>query len=196
MTYNKTNTKGVFQSISESVDGFSKRSISGSYKNQREIAFRSKDKRIPLAILDIYSTVLRASTREGFDVQQVHEVWRTASLEYSVGLITLILGKPFNNLDLRKFYFQLSSFGNMGFERSPSPPMDILQGPGSVAFRTLAHMKNQNQRPVYAWIIDAGEDYLEASWAGFTYALLEHLVMDELVTGALRSKLLARDLGL
>lgn len=192
----KLTSKKSSKSTSETMASFSKRSSGGSYKNQREIALRFKDKGIPLAILDLYYIVLRASTREGFDVQQVHDVWRTASLEYSVGLITLILDNAFNNLDISKSYFQLSSFGTMGFECSPSPPMDILQGPGSVAFRTLAHIKYQNQRRVFECIIDTGEDYLGASWAGFTYALLEHLVKDELVTGALRCKLLARDLGL
>lgn len=212
MTHNKMTTKEIFRSISESMAGINNRRIGGSYKNQREIALLAKDKRIPFVILDLYSTVLRASTIKGFDMQQVHDVWRTASLAYSVGLITLIFDKPLRNLYLQKPYFQLPSFGNIGFESSQSLPMDILHGPGSVALRTLAHMKHQNERQVCAPIIDTGEDYSSASlaslwadlwadswadsWADFTYALLDHLVKDELVTGALRCKLLARDLGL
>lgn len=212
MPHNKMTAKKISRSIAENTTVMSNRSTSSSYKNQREIALRAKDKRIPYAILDLYSTVLRASIRKGFDMQQVHDVWRTASLAYSVDLIALIFDNPLRNFYILNPYSQLPSFGNMDFEFSLSPPMDILHGPGSVALRTLAHMKHQNKRQVSAWIIDAGDNYSSASlaslwadssadswvdsWADFTYVLLDHLIKDELVTGALRCKLLARDLGL
>ncbi len=204
MIHNKTPTGKIFRRISENKAGIGNRRTSGSYKNQREIALRAKDKRIPFAILDLYSTVLQASITKGFDMQQVHDVWRTASLAYSVGLITSMFEKLVSNLYLQNPSLHLPRFRNIGFEFSEMPPKDILHGPGSVALRTLAHMTEQNQQQVRVWIIDTGADYPAASradlgadsWADFTYVLLDHLVKDELVTDVLRGKLLGRDLGL
>ncbi len=72
----------------------------------------------------------------------------------------------------------------------------MLEGKGAVAIRTLAHLKVQRDQRAFLWFPGMDWNCSATSWVDFTYALLEKLVKDELVTDTLRCKLFARDLGL
>ncbi|WDU64987.1 hypothetical protein LRS56_11315 [Pseudomonas poae] len=164
--------------------------------NQAKNAYKPAGTGIPLEVRSLYSRVQESSLEHGFDIEQVNLIWRAASLAYSVKDISSMF-----EVILEKFTSTLSYHDHLRRAlRSPSPafaqPAEILEGKGAVAIRTLAHLKAQLDRQAFIWTPDTTWNHSVASWVDFTYALLEKLVKDGLVTDALRCKLFARDLGL
>ncbi|MFT0475641.1 hypothetical protein ACMSI6_17155 [Pseudomonas antarctica] len=164
--------------------------------NQAMTAYKPSGTGISLSVRKLYSCVQQSSIDCSFDADQVKIIWRTASEAYSVFEIS----RAFESL-LKEV--QSTSIFNASYLVDTLPlPLDVLEGPGSVATRTLARLRAQHDaEPV--WVLDTGVPVFcfslnrpEAPWVNFTYALLDTLVKDELLKNSFRCKLFARDLGL
>lgn len=164
--------------------------------NQAKCAYKPTGTGIPLEVRSLYSKVQQSSLEHGFDIEQVNSIWRAASLAYSVKEISSMfedtLKKFTSRITIhdylqRAFTLPSSDFGQ---------PAEILGGKGSVAIRTLAHLKVQRDQQPFIWAPSMDGTFTVESWVDFTYALLEKLVKDEVVAESLRCKLFARDLGL
>lgn len=165
--------------------------------SQAMAAYKPSATGISLSVRNLYSSVLQSSIDCGFGADQVKIIWRTASQAYSVGEISLTFEIVIKELQSTSIFNASNLVGTLPL------PLDVLQGPGSVAIRTLAHLKARDDAKPTVWILDTGLPEFRfclnppaAPWVNFTYALLDKLVKDELLKDSFRGKLFARDLGL
>jgi len=164
--------------------------------NQAKNAYKPVGTGLSLLARSLYFTVQQSSLESGFDIEQVNFIWRTASLAYSVkeiysmfkGILEKMTSTRIYHHYLRDDLLLLPSVSNL--------PTGIIEGKGAGAIRTLAHLKIQRDQRAFIWTSEIDWNDPVVSWVDFTYALLEKLVKDDLVTDTLRCKLFARDLGL
>lgn len=162
---------------------------------EAKAAYRQSGTGISLLIRNLYSCVQQSSIECGFDAEQVKIIWRTASQTYSIGDISLAFEGVFKELHSNRT-------NNSNYLAGALPlPIDALEGKGSVAIRALAHLKAQHDAKLPIWLFDTGIPEFRLNrppvpWVNFTYALLDKLVKDKLLTDSFRCKLFARDLGL
>lgn len=164
--------------------------------NQAMAAYKPSGTGIPLSVRELYSCVQQSSIDCGFDADQVKIIWRTASQTYSDGEVLLAFEGVLKEVQSTSI-FNVPYFGN-----TLPLPLDVLEGPGSVAIKTLARLRAQHDaKPV--WVLDTGLPEFRfslnrpaAPWVNFTHTLLDKLIKDEVLKDSFRCKLFARDLGL
>ncbi|GAB1617421.1 hypothetical protein [Pseudomonas sp. NGC7] len=164
--------------------------------NQAKSAYKPTGTGIPLEVRSLYSKVQQSSLEHGFDIEQVHSIWRAASLAYSVKEISSMFEDALKKFTSRITFDDYLRRAFMLPSSDFDQPAETLEGKGAVAIRTLVHLKVQRDQQPFIWAPSMDGKFTVESWVDFTYALLEKLVKDELVADSLRCKLFARDLGL
>jgi hypothetical protein len=151
---------------------------------------------VPLSIRRAYLTVLQTSLECGFDAEQVGFIWQTASYSYPADLLRMMFEEIVSQFHSNTMYQNYCHKDEARQKSLFKLPIEILEGEGAAAIRTLAHVKAQYDNKPFIWINDLHWARPIGSWADLTYTLLEKLVKDGLATEDLRCKLFARDLGL
>ncbi|WP_235375885.1 hypothetical protein [Pseudomonas fluorescens] len=151
---------------------------------------------ISLSVRRAYYTVLNTSVECGFDAEQVSFIWQTASYAYSACQLRMMFEEIVGKFHSNAMYHDYSRTDVTHLQSLFKPPIEILEGEGAVAIRTLAYIKDLHDKKPFIWIDDFYWTRSIGSWADLTYVLLEKLVKDGLATDSLRCKLFARDLGL
>ncbi|WLH54618.1 hypothetical protein [Pseudomonas tolaasii] len=174
-----------------------------SGRDHPERAIKSAGAGRSLALRRAYYTVQHASLDYGFDTEQIKFIWQTASRAYSLEELKSIFTVTFEMLQPRKTYRDYHHVDVTSIHSVCKQSMDIFEGQGAVAIRTLACLDAKRTLPFLPAVFIIDRDHPpfrlappKASWGDFTYALLEKLVRDGLATEGLRCKLFARDLGL
>ncbi|CAI8903283.1 hypothetical protein [Pseudomonas brassicacearum] len=184
------------QIVSISAAMYNQRKWSITDLNQATNAHKPPGSGIPLLVRSLYFRVQQSSLKHGFDTEQVSFIWRAASSVYSVQEISSTFEGILEKLSSTENYHDCLRVDPMSFYSAFNQPEVMLEGKGAVAIRTLAHLKVQRDQRAFLWFPGMDWNCSAISWVDFTYALLEKLVKDELVTDTLRCKLFARDLGL
>ncbi|WP_257112603.1 hypothetical protein [Pseudomonas ficuserectae] len=151
---------------------------------------------LPLSMPRAYYSVLQSSLECGFDIEQVNTIWQAASYAYPAGQLRMMFEEIVRKFHSTKMYHDYYRTDVTHLKSLFKPPINILEGEGSVAISAFAHIKDQYDKEAFIWVEDSEWSKPIGSWADLTYALLERLVKDGLATEELRCKLFARDLGL
>lgn len=186
----------IKRSVWKKVVNHNKKIRKGEGSRRAEPVYKVAGIGISRSIRRAYFNVLQASLECGFDAEQVSFIWQTAGYSYSADQLRIMFEEVVSQFHSTKMYDDYYHTDVTQLQSLFKPPIDILEGEGAVAIRTLAQVKAQYDKKAFIW--SSGLDWARpiGSWADLTYALLERLVKDGLATDSLRCKLFARDLGM